>query len=204
MSIGSNIKKRRRELGLTLEELSGAVGVSRQTLSRYETGVIANIPPDKVERLAAALSVTPAALMGWQQPELQPYEPTRTIPILGRIAAGLPLYADEHIEGYVTTDLSGGDEYFALRVKGDSMDAAHIFDGNVLIIRKQDMVENGEIAVVMIDGDDATVKRFYCCGDTVTLMPQSTNPAHLPQIYDMSRTSVRVLGKVVRSQISFE
>ena len=204
MSIGSNIKKRRRELGLTLEELSGAVGVSRQTLSRYETGVIANIPPDKVERLAAALSVTPATLMGWQQPELQPYEPTRTIPILGRIAAGLPLYADEHIEGYVTTDLSGGDEYFALRVKGDSMDAAHIFDGNVLIIRKQDMVENGEIAVVMIDGDDATVKRFYCCGDTVTLMPQSTNPAHLPQIYDMSRTSVRVLGKVVRSQISFE
>lgn len=204
MTIGANIKKRRRELGLTLEDLSGTVGVSRQTLSRYENGIIANIPPDKIEKLAGALDVIPAWLMGWHEVELQPYEPTKSIPILGRIAAGLPLYAEEHIEGYVTTDLNGGDEYFALRVRGDSMDAAHIFDGNVLIIRKQDMVENGEIAVVMIDDDDATVKRFYCCGDTVTLMPQSTNPAHLPQIYDMSQTPVRVLGKVVRSQISFE
>lgn len=204
MTIGSNIKKRRRELGLTLEDLAGALGVSRQTLSRYETGVIANIPSEKIEKLAAALDVTPAWLMGWHDCDLQPYQPTRSIPILGRIAAGLPLYAEEHIEGYVTTDLNGGDEYFALRVKGDSMDAAHIFDGNVLIIRKQDMVENGEIAVVMIDGDDATVKRFYCCGNTVTLMPQSTNPSHLPQIYDMATTPVRVLGKVVRNQISFE
>lgn len=202
--IGENIRRRRRELGMTLEELAGRVGVSRQTLSRYETGVIGNIPPEKVERMAEALSVTPAVLMGWQQPELAPYRPTHTIPILGRISAGLPLYAEEQIEGYVTTDLNGGDEYFALRVKGDSMDAAHIFEGDVLIIRKQDMVENGEIAVVMIDGDDATVKRFYCCGGNVTLMPQSTNPRHLPQIYDMARTQVRVLGKVVRSQISFE
>lgn len=123
------------------------------------------------------------------------------IPILGRIAAGLPLYADQHIEGYTMTDLNGGAEYFALRVSGDSMNAARIEDGDVIIVRRQDEVENGELAVVMVGDDDATVKRFYSTGSTVTLMPQSTNPSHQPQIYDLKKTKVRVLGKVIEIKI---
>ena len=122
------------------------------------------------------------------------------IPILGRIAAGLPLYAEQNIEGYTLTDLNGGSEYFALRVNGDSMNAARIEDGDVIIVRRQDEVENGELAVVIVGDDDATVKRFYATNDTVTLMPQSRNPEHQPQIYDLRKTKIRVLGLVVKCE----
>lgn len=106
------------------------------------------------------------------------YNPTHRIPILGRISAGLPLYAEEHIEGYTFTDLNGGAEYFALRVKGDSMTAARIFEGDLLIVRRQERVENGEIAVVMVDNDAATVKCFSQHGSTVILEPKSLNAEH--------------------------
>lgn len=124
------------------------------------------------------------------------------IPILGRISAGMPLYAEQHIEGYTLTDLNGGAEYFALRVSGDSMNAARIQDGDVLIVRRQDEVENGQVAVVMVGDEDATVKRFYATGSTVTLMPQSTNPEHQPQIYDTSKTKIRVIGRVVKVEFT--
>ena len=124
------------------------------------------------------------------------------IPILGRISAGLPLYAEQHIEGYTLTDLNGGAEYFALRVSGDSMNATRIQDGDILIVRRQEEVENGEVAVVMVGDEDATVKRFYAAGSTVTLMPQSTNPEHHPQIYDTAKTPIRVIGKVVEVKIT--
>ena len=120
------------------------------------------------------------------------------IPILGRISAGLPLYAEQHIEGYTVTDLNGGAEYFALLVSGDSMNAIGINDGYRIIVRRQDEVENGEVAVVMVGDEDATVKRVYFSGTTVTLMPQSTNPEHRPQIYDTATTKIRIIGRVVK------
>lgn len=123
------------------------------------------------------------------------------IPILGRISAGLPLYAEEHIEGYTLTDLNGGAEYFGLRVHGDSMNALRINEGDIIIVRRQEEVEQGEIAVVLVDEEDATVKRFYSSDTTVTLMPQSTNPEHKPQMYDLRKTSIRVLGKVVKLEV---
>lgn len=126
----------------------------------------------------------------------------RRIPILGYISAGLPLYAEQHIEGYTYTDLDGGAEYFALRVKGDSMNALGINDGYQIIVRRQDEVENGEVAVVLVGEEDATVKRFYTTDTTVTLMPQSTNPVHQPQIYDLSKTDIKILGKVVKVEFS--
>lgn len=120
------------------------------------------------------------------------------IPILGRIAAGIPIYAEENIEGYTYTDLNGGAEYFGLRVRGDSMDAAGIKDGYIVIVRRQDIVENGDIAAVLIDDQDATLKRFSRQGDTVTLMPQSTNPENHPFIYNLKETHVKILGLVVK------
>lgn len=124
------------------------------------------------------------------------------IPILGRISAGLPLYAEQHIEGYTVTDLNGQAEYFALVVHGDSMNALGINDGYRIIVRRQDTVENGEVAVVMVGDEDATVKRFYATGSTVTLMPQSTNPEHQPQIYNTSKTKIRVIGRVVKVEFT--
>ena len=145
--------------------------------------------------------------MGWDDDPLPsnaiPVDPPsmHRIPILGRIAAGLPLYAEQNIEGYTLTDLNGGAEYFALRVSGDSMNAARIEDGDIIVVRRQDDVENGELAVVMVGDSDATVKRFYATGTTVTLMPQSTNPIHQPQMYDLKRTRINVLGKVIKIEV---
>ena len=124
------------------------------------------------------------------------------IPILGRISAGLPLYADEHIEGYTITDLNGGAEYFGLRIHGDSMNALRINEGDIIIVRRQEDVEQGEVAVVLVDEEDATVKRFYSSDTTVTLMPQSTNPKHKPQMYAFNRTVICVLGKVVKVEFT--
>lgn len=162
---------------------------------------------DKIEMLADYFGVLKSDLIE-DKADLPPSATTvdltsrHRIPILGRIAAGLPLYAEQNIEGYTLTDLNGGAEYFALRVKGDSMNAARIQEGDVLIVRRQEEVENGEVAIVMVGDDDATVKRFYSTGNTVTLMPQSTNPQHQAQIYDLRKTKVKVLGKVVKVEIS--
>lgn len=82
------------------------------------------------------------------------------------------------------------------------MNAARIQDGDILIVRRQNEVENGEVAVVMVGDDDATVKRFYSTGSTVTLMPQSTNPDHQPQIYDTTKTKIRVIGRVVKVEFT--
>lgn len=206
------IKELRQKRGYSYQDLADLTGFSKSVLQRYETGETDKLPLSRLMTIAEALKCTPAYLMGWEnstnsleyQPDdLTPYNPTKRIPILGYISAGLPLYAEEHIEGYTITDLNGGHEYFALRVQGDSMNAARIFDKDILIVRKQNFVENGEIAVVMVNGENATVKRFYKEGTTVTLMPQSTNPAHVPQIYNTQSTEIKVIGKVVESKINF-
>ena len=82
------------------------------------------------------------------------------------------------------------------------MNALGIQDGYRIIVRRQDEVENGEVAVVMVGDEDATVKRFYASGDTVTLVPQSTNPEHRPQIYDTTKTHIRVIGRVVKVEFT--
>jgi repressor LexA len=210
-SIAERIKQRRLALGLSYQDLANASGLSKSTLQRYETGAIGNIPLDRIDCLSKGLRVSPEWLLGWDEQQrtaeaghtnqMYPYKPTHRIPILGRISAGLPLYAEENIEGYMMTELNGGAEYFALRVKGDSMTAARIYDGDILVVRRQDHVENGQIAVVLVNGDEATVKKFYRTDTTVSLVPQSLNPEHQLQIYDVSKTEVKVLGLVVQNVI---
>lgn len=202
MTMGERIKQLRLAAGLSQEELGTKVGVQKAAIHKYENGLVVNLKRAMIDKLAKALYTTPAYLLGLEENTLptpaQPYHPTHSIPILGRISAGLPIYAEQNIEGYTYTDLNGGSEYFALRVSGDSMNALGINDGYLIIVRRQDEVENGEVAVVMVGGEDATVKRFYATDSTVTLMPQSTNPIHQPQIYDPAKTPIRVLGKVVK------
>ena len=210
MEMAEKIKSLRHNLGLTLEEVGNAVGVGKSTVRKWESGQIANMRRDKIAKLAQALHTTPAYLMGWEEQKTDlpegafPYTPTHKIPILGYISAGLPLYAEQHIEGYTYTELNGGAEYFGLIVKGDSMDAAKIFPGAVLIIRRQEQVENGEIAVVIVDDENATVKRFRRENDVVILTPQSTNPEHQTQIYNLKTTNIKIIGKVVRVEYSLE
>ena len=160
---------------------------------------------DKMQKLADYFGVLKSELTEEHTPELIPidYKPVHRIPVLGRISAGLPLYATEQIEGYIYTELNGGNEYFGLRVQGDSMTAARICDNDIIVVCKQETVEDGEIAVVMVDGEDATVKRFHRSGSTVTLTPQSYNPIHQPQIYDLRETSIRIVGKVIQEGKTF-
>ena len=200
----------RKQCGLSQKDLADKTGLTRSAIGMYETGkrepdfetleVFADFFNVNMDTLLGKSDIATSRQINALLPEAIPLDLAKghRIPILGRISAGLPLYAEEHIEGYTITDLNGGAEYFGLRVRGDSMNAIGINDGYIIIVRRQEEVEQGEIAVVLVDEEDATVKRFYCSDTTVTLMPQSTNPEHKPQMYDLSKTVIRVLGKVVK------
>ena len=204
------LKLLRAEHDLTQQVLANRLEISKSSVNMYERG---EREPgiQTLEAIADLFNVDMDYLLGKSDipnrsaldSQLTPFAPTHRIPILGRIRAGLPLYAEEHVEGYTYTELNGGAEYFALRVTGDSMNAARIGDGDTLVIRRQECVENGQIAVVLVGDDEATVKRFFKNGHTVTLMPQSTNPVHQPQIYDTRDVQIRVIGLVVQSMITF-
>lgn len=213
MSLARNIRYLRLKQGWGQDVLAEKLGYkSYTTIQKWESGV--SEPPLKtVHAIANLFNVDFDDLVNKELSDsftcssltknTTEYHPTHRIPILGRISAGLPLYAEEHIEGYTYTELNGGAEYFALRVTGDSMTAARIYDGDTLIVRRQDCVENGQIAVVIVGDDEATVKRFYQTSTTITLMPQSTNPIHQPPIYDLEKTNIRVVGLVVKNEITF-
>ena len=197
-----NLLRRLEERGMTQADLAHALRLTPSTVSDWCTGK--KYPRVGSLQLLADLFGIPRGALTEEEPlPGAPYHPTRRIPILGRVAAGLPLFAEEQVEGYTYTDLDGSAEYFALRVQGDSMNAARIHDGDLLIVRRQDIVENGEIAVVLTDEESATVKRFYRQGNIVTLLPQSTDASFGPQVYDLSVTHIRILGKVVENKIRF-
>ena len=202
ISIGKRIKEKREQRQMTLDELSKLVGVTRQTLSRYETGVINNIPSDMIESIASALRTTPAQLMGWDDdgkfdvfslPGVMPVPRTVKKPLLGAIACGDPILAVENLEGYVDVP-EDIDCDFALRCKGDSMVGARIHDGDVVYIRLQEDIENSEIAAVIIDEEGVTLKRVRREGHFLFLMAE--NPNFPPVIVNGEHTA-RIIGKAV-------
>lgn len=189
MTTGDRIKLRRKEISMSAEELAVKVNVSPATIYRYEKGDIEKVPVDVIKKLATALMTTPAFLMGWEADDapagtvpiprgFEPLPTMATIPLVGSIACGTPITAEENIEAHIGIPAAWRAD-FALTCKGDSM-APKIQDGDIVCIRKQAEVENGEIAAVRID-DEATLKRFYRQGDTVLL--QAENPAYPPLVY---------------------
>lgn len=203
-TMAKNIKRLMALNQVNATDVCNALGFKAPTFSDW---VNAKTYPriDKIEAMSNYFGVSKADLVEDQLPsDAISYAPTQRIPILGRISAGLPLYADEQIEGYTYTDLNHGGEYFALRVHGDSMDALGIKEGYLVIVRRQDYVDNGTICVVLVGDNEATMKRFYQDGDTVTLMPQSTNPNHMPQIYNLKHTPIHIIGKVVKVEFTLD
>lgn len=197
-----NLKKIRKARGLTLEELAARLGTSKQTISRYERGVIANVPREKIEQLAQTLETTPAELMGWSRiggaRGIMPITVKR-LPIIGEIACGEPIYASEEHESYATCDESLGAD-FCLRAHGDSMLGARIHDGDIVFIRQQESVDNGEIAAVIID-DEATLKRVYFYPNEEKLILSPENPRYAPLVYVGSElTNIKIIGKAVAFQ----
>lgn len=187
--------------GLTLEHVAQQVGVGKSTVRKWETGQIANMRRDKISKLAVALHTTPAYLMGWEDDfnisipsNLTPLPKMYKIPLIGTIACGAPILADEHIEDFVDIPEHIRAD-FALTCKGDSMINARIFDGDIVYIRQQETVESGEIAAVLID-NDATLKRVRLFDDHISLEPE--NPQYRPIVlWGEDMNTVRILGRAV-------
>ncbi|WP_436880648.1 LexA family protein [Staphylococcus haemolyticus] len=200
-----DIKSRRKELNLTLEQVGDLVGVGKSTVRKWETGDIENMKRDKIVKLAKALKVSPSYIMGIdeEQPQLETL-PVKKIPVVSKISAGLPIYSEENLVDYIyfaTNKLNSDKEEFGLKVSGDSMDK--IFqDGDIVVVEKDSVVENGQLGVVMINGYNATVKRIRYNDDQIILIPESNNSSHYPQVYGKD-DEVKVVGRVVASQRLF-
>lgn len=201
--VANKLKLLRKQKGMTLEELAASLGTSKQTIHRYENGVIANIPKEKIEKLADVLETTPAELMGWGE-SLSGYDnilpiKKKILPIIGTISCGEPIYADEEYGSFVETN-THLDADFCLRAKGDSMTGARIYDGDLVFIRAQDSVDNGEIAAVIIN-DEATLKRVYYYPNESKLVLSPENPKYPPFVYIKEElNSIKIIGKAVAFQ----
>ncbi|MGK0554502.1 S24 family peptidase [Macrococcus capreoli] len=126
------------------------------------------------------------------------YTPVVELPVLSKVSAGLPVLAEENITSHFhvsKTLLKSGKEYFGLIVSGDSMDK-EFKDGDIVIVEKDAVIENGQIGVVMVNGYNATLKRVRYNGDMVILQPESNNPDHQPQFYNIN-DEIRFIGRVV-------
>ena len=205
--IGARIRKRREELGLTLEELGDQLSLNKSTIMRYESGEVQKIKLPILQSLAQALDVDPnwlALKTDVAEPYYKRTIPTAaniiplplasSIPLVGNIACGEPILAEENIEGYVKAP-AYCEGSFALRCKGDSMTGARIMDGDIVIIRQQSDIDDGEIAAVLIE-DEATLKRVYKMPGRLVL--RAENPRYAPiDISGDDLAAVRILGKAV-------
>ena len=205
MAFGDVLKALRLRRGFTQEDVAKGTQLSKSVISMYETG--SRKPSFEVlEAIADFFNVDMNTLTDTKPmdaqpsantdlsaiPNIEPYNPTM-VPIVGTIAAGTPILAEENIEGYAPLQDRAAD--FALTVKGDSMIGDNIHPGDIVFIRQQPTVEIGEIAAVLIDGD-ATLKHFYRDGDSVTLV--SSNPKYKPMVYHKGDCDdIRILGKAV-------
>ena len=207
VTVGDRIRQVRQEQDVTQQELADYIGVSKQAVYKYENNIVTNIPTDKVDAIAKRLRVSPAYLMGWEEqpalaaskeptvpPGFEPMPKMKKIPLIGSIACGDPITAEQNIEKMVDVPENIRCD-FSLTCHGDSMVDAGIHDKDVVYIRIQPVVENGEIAAVRIDGE-ATLKRVYYNPGTLTLMP--ANPAYAPMVYTGSQLEeVHIEGKAV-------
>lgn len=195
----SPIKKRRKELGLTLAELADMVGLRDATIQRYESGEIPNIKKDMVMKLAKALKCSPGYIMGWtdREEEASPLMSFIKVPVLGLIPAGVPVEAVEDVLGYeeLPSSYARGDEkYFALRLKGNSMYPEY-HSGDVVILKQQDTCNTNEDCAVLIGSGDATFKRVVRQKNGIMLKP--LNPAYDTLFYtneEIEQLPVRILG----------
>ena len=205
MTIYEKIKQRRMELNLSQEELADMTGyTSRSSIAKIEKGLV-DLSQSKITLFAKALNTTTAYLMGWEdEGDLPPYPnimpiKTKKFPLLGEIACGEPIFATEDRESYIE---AGADikADFCLKAKGDSMINARIMDGDIVFIRKQPTVNNGQIAAVIIE-DEATLKKVYYYPEKAKLILQAENTNYEPLVYiGEELNQIRIIGLAVAFQ----
>ena len=198
---GSRLKALRLSNGYTQQDLATKVGVHKQTISQYERGV-RKPDPDMLSYFSDIFNVSSDYLLGKENVTLRLVEPIpRTcIPVLGRVAAGIPLKAITDITDYEEISpamLKGDSEYYGLEIKGKSMEP-RIREGDHIIFRAQSDAETGDIVVVMVNGEDATCKKLRKYDHGIDLI--SLNPVYEPMYFSneqIEQLPVTIIGKVV-------
>lgn len=200
MDTHENIKALREQKGLSQEALAEKVGYKdRSSIAKIEAGLV-DLPQSKIAAFAKALNVTPASLMGIEDDRLlpsnvTPLPPMNRVPLVGQIACGTPILAEQNIEDYIDLPSHIHADY-ALTCKGDSMINIGIHTGDIVYIRQQEEVENGQVAAVMVGEDEATLKRVYQEDGIVQLVAE--NSAIQPRVYiGDAINQIRVVGLAV-------
>lgn len=198
--MAKNISRLMKENDIDRTKLSRDLKISYTTLSDW---INAKTYPriDKIEMLAKYFGVQISSLVEPPSKIVQlDTLPVKKIPVVSKISAGLPIYCEENLVDYIyfsKDKLSDDNDEFGLKVSGDSMNK--LFDeGDVVVIEKDSIVENGQLGVVMINGYNGTVKRIRYNGDQIILIPESNNPSHYPQVYGKD-DEVKIVGRVVAS-----
>lgn len=198
MTTGERIRQLRIEKDMTQEMLGEKIGVKKAAIYKYENGLVVNLKRDIIEKLANVLEVSPSYLMGLDDikdvPQgFQPVPSMKKIPRVGRIACGTPILAEENVEEYDSVPEHWKAD-FTLVCVGDSM-APKIQDGDLVAIKQQETVENGQIAAVLIN-NEATLKRVYVYPDKLILRPE--NPEYEPiVIMNGESSNIRIEGRAV-------
>ncbi len=204
MELRSILARLKRENGLTTDMLCALSGVPKGTINKLLNGETKNPTAATLKKLAGAMNCPVELLYNPEKVSEQQISNRddildvhrRVVPLLGDIAAGKPIYADEDAELVGCDDSMTCD--FALRVRGDSMIGARIQNGDLVFIRSQDDVDDGEIAAVVVD-DEATLKRVYHIKNGLQLI--SENPRYAPMVFTLEDcNSIRILGKAVGFQ----
>lgn len=197
------ISERRKELGLTLEDVGNIVGVGKSTVKKWESGLISNMRRDKISLLAKALQINPTQLIG-EEPELIESNVSEIIttgiynvPVFESVAAGFGAYACSDVCDYIPIVINNpydAENFIAIKVKGDSM-YPKIEDGDTIVVRKQDSVESHSIAVVMLNSEEAVVKKIVYGEDWIEL--RSINPEYQTRRFEgADALQLRVVGLV--------
>lgn len=191
---GEMIKYYRKKLGLTQEELGNYVGVQKSAIAKYENGRIENLKRTTIEKLSELFGILPSELLGISATN---NIMSNTTNVIGVIPAGTPLEAIEDIIGEIEyPSRFANKQVFALQIKGDSMNKI-LPDGCIGLFEKTSTLENGEIGAIMVNGDDATVKKFYRLTDSYVLEPLSFNPEQHPLIIKDGTVPVHAIGRLI-------
>lgn len=209
MTKGERIRSLREKLNKSQVEIADSIGVSKQTLYKYENDIITNIPSDKIEELARELNTTPSYLMGWEESPssirtIEKNADTLLIPVYAYVSAGPGSFADDsNIECYIEIpkEWAKHGEFFGLRVKGDSMEP-DLRDQDIVVVKRIETVSpemDNKIVVAIVNGDEGFVKRLAMYADGMNLLPN--NPAHRPMYFtanEVRSLPVRIVGIVQR------
>jgi lexA repressor len=199
----ARIKSTRESLKLTKRELAKRIGVHESSINKYEKGLV-DIPLSKITELARVLNVTESYLMGWEDETKESNQGIK-VPVLGAVPAGIPISAIEDIIDYeeIPQSWSNQGDFFGLRIKGNSM-YPKLENDDVVIVKKQSTADNGDVVIAMVNGDDATCKRYKRMDAGIMLT--SDNSEYSPMFYtneQIQSLPVTIIGKVVESRKKF-